>query len=261
MKTLLNRVYSDYLMPSRLGEYEHLLQQAAAMGYAQLPVRDFFRARLQPGQLPAKVLVHRHDIDSDLRTARKMFALETRHGIRATYYFRLCTLDFGFMREIEAAGGEASYHYEEAADFAKRHRIRKADELRRRFPEIREIFVRNFESISERLGLPLATVASHGDFVNRRLNVINHELLRDRALRERCGIECESYDIELLSHVDLYISDRKHPVYYHPVSPFDALGRHDRIMFLTHPVQWETNWIDNTRCNTRRLVEELAWRA
>jgi hypothetical protein len=261
MNSLLNRVYADYLMPSRLGEYEALLQQAAAMGYAQLPVRNFFRALGQPGQLPAKVLVHRHDIDSDLRTARKMFALEARHGIQATYYFRLCTLDFGFMREIEAAGGEASYHYEEVAEFAKRHRIRKADELRRHFPEIGELFVRNFERISEQLGLPLATVASHGDFANRRLNVINHELLRDPALRQRCGIECESYDIELLSHVDLYISDRKYPVYYHPISPFDALGRVDRIMFMTHPVQWETNWIDNTRCNAHRLVEELAWRA
>lgn len=261
MKSLLNRLYADYLMPSRLGEYEAVLRQAAEMGYEQMPVRDFFRASRQDGKLPARTLVHRHDIDSDLRTARKLFALEMKHDVKASYYFRLCTLDIGLMREIEAAGGEASYHFEEVADFAKRHRIREANALRQHFPEIREEFLRNFESISERLGLPLATVASHGDFVNRRLNVINHELLRDQALRQRCGIECESYDTELLSHVDLYISDRKYPVYYHPQSPFDALGRHNRIMFLTHPVQWETNWIDNTRLNAHRLVEELAWRA
>jgi hypothetical protein len=70
------------------------------------------------------VLVHRHDIDSDLRTARKMFALEVKHGVQASYYFRLSTLDYGFMRDIEAAGGEASYHYEEVATYAKRHRLR-----------------------------------------------------------------------------------------------------------------------------------------
>ncbi|GAB3435710.1 hypothetical protein NX773_22550 [Massilia solisilvae] len=261
MKTVFHRFYADYLMPSRLGEYEAVLRQAKEMDYAQLPVRDFFRALAQPATLPERVLVHRHDIDSDLRTAKKLFAVESRHGIQATYYFRLCTLDFGFMREIAAAGSEASYHYEEVSDFAKRHRIRDADALRKRFPEIRELFIRNFDSIRQRLGMPLATVASHGDFANRRLNVINHELLRDPDLRAHCGIECEAYDEPLLRNIDMYISDRKYPVYYRPMSPFDALGQHRRILFLTHPVQWETNWVDNTRLNARRLVEELAWRA
>jgi hypothetical protein len=260
MKSMFQRLYADYLMPSRLGEYDDILRQAKSLAYAQWSVRTFFRALSDPGALPDRVLVHRHDIDSDLRTAKKMFAIETRNGVSASYYFRLCTLDFGFMRDIEAAGGEASYHYEEVADFAKRHRIRDAEALRLRFPEIRQQFVRNFDSIATCLGHPLTTVASHGDFANRRLNVINHELLRDPDLRRRCGIECEAYDQALLSHIDMYISDRKYPVYYRPSSPFDALGRHGRILFLTHPVQWETNWVDSTCGNARRLAEELAWR-
>ena len=258
---MLHRLYSDYLMPSRLGEYERLLQRANEAGYAQVSVRSFHREFAMPGTPVRKVLVHRHDIDSDLRTAKKMFALESRHGVAASYYFRLTTLDFGFMRDIEAAGSEASYHYEEVADYAKRHRIRSAPEIRRHFPEIREQFIRNFEHISERLGLSMATVASHGDFANRRLKVINHELLLDHELRRRCGIECESYDAELLRHFDAYISDREYPHHYYPMSPFDALGRYDRICLLTHPVQWETNWIETTRCNVRRVAEEIAWRA
>jgi hypothetical protein len=260
MKSVLNRIYSDYLMPSRLAKYEALLRVAGEAGYAQLSVRSFFRALGTSGVADGKVLVHRHDIDSDLRTARKLFALEAKHGATASYYFRLSTLDFGFMREIEAAGGEASYHYEEVADFAKRHRIRNGDEVRRQFPAIRAEFARNFERIADGLGVPMATVASHGDFANRRLKVINHELL-DPELRARCGIECESYDAALLANFDLYISDRPHPQYYHPQSPFEALGRQRRICFLTHPVQWETNWGESTRCNLRRLAEELAWRA
>lgn len=265
MNAMLNRVYADYLMPSRLGEYDTLVREVASAGYAQLSVREFFRQshdkdRAQGHPMP-RSFVHRHDIDSDLRTAKKMFAIESRHGVRASYYFRLCTLDYGFMREIEAAGSEASYHYEEVADFAKRHRLRSAEAVRQRFPEIRELFARNVSRIVERLGLPLTTVASHGDFANRRLKVVNHELLRDDALRRRCGIECESYDAELLRCFDLYISDRKHPVYYYPLSPFDALGKYQHICLLTHPVQWETNWVESTRCNVRRLVEEMAWRA
>jgi len=259
MKTLFNRVYADYLMPSRLAEYDALLARAARCGYRQLSVRDFHRMACREAQPPSKVLVHRHDIDSDVRTARKMFALETKHGVRASYYFRLSTLDVGFMREIEAAGSEASYHYEEVATFAKRHRLRRGDEVRARFAEIRALFVDNFMRIRAQVGAPMTTVASHGDFANRRLKVINHELLNDPGLRRRCGIECESYDADLLRHFDLYISDRPYPVFYYPLSPFDALGRHERICLLTHPVQWETNWVENTRCNMVRLAEEVAW--
>ena len=43
MNAMLNRVYTDYLMPSRLGEYEALLREVAAAGHAQLSVREFYR--------------------------------------------------------------------------------------------------------------------------------------------------------------------------------------------------------------------------
>lgn len=254
MKSILRRVYADYLMPSRLGEYEALLISAREAGYAQMSVRSFFH-----GTRAKRVLVHRHDIDSDLRTARKMFQLECRHDVHASYYFRLQTLDVGFMREIEAAGSEASYHYEEIAEFAKRRRLRDPIIVRQHFPALRDQFARNVARITKALGRPLVTVASHGDFANRKLNVINHELLADAVLRKRCGIECETYDQALLSRFDMYISDRKYPIYYKPISPFDALGQYQRICLLTHPVQWETNWLDNTRCNLRRLYEEIRW--
>lgn len=257
MNSILNRLYGDYLMPSRIGHYDALIQAAQDAGYDQLSLREFLCPPPPEGRAPT--LVHRHDIDSDTRTAAKMFAIEARHGITASYYFRLSTLDIGFMREIEAYGSEASYHFEEVADYAKRHHIKDADAIRSRFPEIRTQFLHNLERIEARLGLKLRTVASHGDFVNRRLKVINHEILGDRAFRARCGIACETYDDELLSQFDLYISDRPPPQYYHPVAPRAALGRYNCICLLTHPVQWETNWRESTRCNVRRLVEDLTW--
>jgi hypothetical protein len=258
MKGLFHRIYSDYLMPSRLGSYEALVDEARSQGYRQMTVRGFFDAA-KTGALPPRALVHRHDIDSDLRTARKLFAIEGKYGAHASYYFRLSTLDIGFMREIEAAGSEASYHYEEVADFAKRNRLRSAAAVRARFPDIRALFAANFERIEHQLGCKMRTVASHGDFANRRLNIINHELLRDKGLRARCGIDCEAYDEALLRHFDLYLADRPHPQYFHPISPFAALGQYQRICFLTHPVQWETNWAETTRCNLRRLVQEASW--
>ena len=255
--SFLNRIYSDYLMPSRLAEYDGLLQAAHAAGYAQMSVREFLHARHCPQR--GHTLVHRHDIDSDVRTAAKMFAIEARHGVTASYYFRLSTLDLGLMREIEAYGSEASYHFEEVADFAKRHHIKDAAALRVRFPEIRELFLRNCHAIERALGTRLVTVASHGDFANRRLQVINHEILSDAGFRSRCGIVCETYDRELLDEFDMYISDRPPPRYYYPVAPRSAFGRYRSICLLTHPVQWETNWRESTKCNVRRLVEGLTW--
>jgi len=262
MRVLLNRIYSDYLMPSRLAEYEGLVRAARDCGYHQLSLREFIKATAQgtaQGQARPLTLVHRHDIDSDVRTAAKMFAIEVRHGITASYYFRLSTLDFGLMREIEAYGGEASYHFEEVADFAKRHHLKSADAVRLRFPEIRTEFQRNVTRIEQALGSKIYTVASHGDFANRRLNVINHEILHDHRFRSNCGIACEAYDPEVLKQFDLYISDRPPPAYYYPTAPRAALGRYHCICLLTHPVQWETNWRASTRTNMRRLIDGLIW--
>ncbi|SHH02561.1 hypothetical protein [Massilia sp. CF038] len=257
MKKLINRMYSDYLMPSRLGYYDTLVRTAKERGYDQLSLREFLCP--PPAEGRGLSLVHRHDIDSDVRTAAKMFAIEVRHGITASYYFRLSTLDFGLMREIDAYGSEASYHFEEVADFAKRHHIHDPDVLRSRFPAIRVQFRQNLQRIERTLKRKLVTVASHGDFANRRLAVINNEILLDPEFRARCGIACEAYDDDLLRQFDVSISDRPHPVYFHPLDPLAALGRYRSICLLTHPVQWETNWRESTRCNVRRLVEGLAW--
>lgn len=78
-------------------------------------------------------------------------------------------------------------------------------------------------------------------------------------LRARCGIAHEAYDANLLDRFDLYISDRPPPVFYHPVAPSAAFGRHRCICLLTHPAQWETNWRAGTHTNMRRLVQGLTW--
>jgi len=259
MKALLQRLYSDYGMPSRLAMYEQLVRAAHGAGFVQTSVRDFFD-RARAGQLAgSRFIVHRHDIDTDLRTTRKLFEIEKKHGIRSSYYFRLSTLDFGLMREIESYGGEASYHYEEVAAFAKKHKLKDPDLVRQRLPEIRKVFRDNFTWFEGQLGRKIRTVASHGDFANRRLKLNNAEILADPALRHECGIECEAYDAALLGHIELYIADRPPPQYYCPASPFDILDKHDRICLVTHPRQVETNWAENTKANLFRFYEAVTW--
>jgi hypothetical protein len=260
MKALINRLYGNYLMPSRLQQYDELLRCAADAGYCQTSVRDFFRSIEDAGFVHRKFVVHRHDIDSDIRTARKIFDIEKKYGVKSTFYFRLSTLDFKLMQEIDEYGSEASYHYEEIATFAKSNNIRSSSEVIGRLQEIRNDFVKNFEFIQGKFGGKLVTVASHGDFANRQLAVSNTEILNDSDLRRHCGIECESYDRALLDKFDIYISDRPYPGDFHPTSPFNAIGTQKKICVLTHPVQWETNWIETTKINFLRLYEGLVWR-
>jgi hypothetical protein len=257
MTTLLRRLYCDYLMPSRLASYEEVVLSAHEAGYIQTSVREYFDL-VRAGQgLPEKVLVHRHDIDTDLRTTRKLFDIEKKHGIKSSYYFRLSTLDFNLMREIEEYGSEASYHYEELATYVKKNKIKDPAALRNRLPEIRSHFIANFKTIEHQFGKKMRTVASHGDFTNRRLKVNNTEILDDQRLREDCGIACEAYDRALLDHIDIYIADRPAPQYYYPIPPSRALRVHRRICLVTHPRQVETNWKENTKDNLFRFYEGL----
>lgn len=258
MNSILGRLYCDYLMPSQLAAYEDLVRAAHMAGYAQTSVRRY-HDMVKGRSLPGKVIVHRHDIDTDLRTTRKLFAIEKKHGIKSSFYFRLSTLDIDLMREIEEYGSEASYHYEELATFAKRNKIKDAAELRGRLPEIRTQFIANFSRIEQRLERKMRTVAGHGDFANRKLKVNNTEILADPQLRRRCGIEVETYDRNLMENIDIYITDRPPPQYYHPSSPLASLGRHRRIYLLTHPRQVETNWQANTKENWCRIYETLTW--
>jgi hypothetical protein len=259
MNAMLSRLYCDYLMPSQLAAYEDLVRAAHKAGYAQTGVRLYHDMVSKGRTLPDKVIVHRHDIDTDLRTTRKLFEIEKKHGIKSSFYFRLSTLDIDLMREIEEYGSEASYHYEELATYAKKNKIKDAAALRDRLPEIRTDFIANFSRIEQRFGRKMRTVASHGDFANRKLKVNNTEILADPQLRQRCGIEVETYDRTLMENIDIYITDRPPPQFYYPSSPLDALGRHRRIYLLTHPRQVETNWKANTKENLCRFYEDLTW--
>jgi hypothetical protein len=246
-------------MPSRLSMHERVLRAGQDAGFVQTSVREFFDCVRTGKAVASKFIVHRHDIDTDLRTTRKLFEIEKKHGIRASYYFRLSTLDFGLMREIEEYGSEASYHYEEVASFAKRNKIKDPALVRDCLPEIRNAFRKNFHWLEQQLGKKIRTVAGHGDFANRRLKVNNTEILADRQLREECGIECEAYDRDLLDHIDMYIADRPPPQYYCPTSPLNVIGVHQRICLVTHPRQVETNWKENTKDNIFRFYEAVTW--
>ena len=116
----------------------------------------------------------------------------------------------------------------------------------------------NFEFIEFRF--KIQTIASHGDFANRKLGITNHQISDDLELRHTLGIQCEAYDKRLMDSFDIYLSDRMPPQKFVPMEPKEAINKgHNIICILTHPRQWNSSWVDNTRENITRFVEGFQW--
>ena len=214
------------------------------------------------GADPADTGAVRLDIDTDLRTTRALWQVMCEMKVRGSFYFRLSTLDVGLMQEIHAAGSEASYHYEEVATYAKRHRLKSRAEVEARMPAIRALFAENYRRVKALTGLPLHTVASHGDWINRRLGITNLELLQDPSLREALGIELEAYDQALHRHYARRYSDGAYPSLWLDGDPLEALeNRLSVVEILMHLRHWAANVPVNLRDNIQRIGEELLYRS
>ena len=258
---LVHRFYSDYLLPSRISEYDLILRSALDKGYNHLTLPEF-RSLVMSGKLDSnsRLFLHRHDIDTDIATARMLFNTEKKYGIRASYYFRLSTLDFKLMKEIKEYGSEVGYHYEEIAAYCKFYGIKDSNTVTTRFDDIRENFMKNLAIVEKGCGFKIRSIASHGDFVNRRLGVSNHYFIDSEFLSSN-GIDFECYDPKLISKYSIIISDAPYPKFYIPVDPLKVINDgHQVIYMLTHPRHWRASVHVNIKDNILRIWEGLKYK-
>jgi hypothetical protein len=261
VRKFFNRLYSDFMMPSRLPEYELLLQKALEQGYETYSVFSFWQHIKKDGlNHKQKYLILRHDIDTDIETAKEIWKIEQRLGVEASYYFRLSTLDVSFMQSIHQSGSEASYHYEELASYCKQYKLKDPVDVNIHMDDIRKQFKENYLSLKDLTGLPLKTVASHGDFVNRKLGMTNVEILKNNRLREELGIVCEVYDPSLMKNVTKRYSDTLAPDYWKPYHPFKSFNTKEPVVYiLTHPRHWRKRIRENAVENFRRVWEGIRY--
>lgn len=256
---LRKRLYEDFFMPSRLSEYAEMLRVALQNGYTVLSIEHYLKIIRADKIGSGRFLVLRHDVDSDVETAKIMLDIECSFGVPASYYFRLCTIDTDFMRRIARTGGEVGYHYEEIATFSKKQGFKTRAEVERCLPEIRDAFRRNLLSLRSRTGLPMKIVASHGDWMNRRLRMLNHELFDDE-LRREMSIEAEAYDSCLLYGITSRISDSNYPLFWNPVDPRVPLSEGSPVVYvLTHPRHWASNVHENALLELNRISEAFKY--
>lgn len=258
-----NRLYANFLMPARLDEYERLLRAALGCEYQVHSIVSFWQ-QLQGGRAPLRGTNHlilRHDVDTDPATAEQMWRVERKLGVSSTYYFRLSTLSFSLMKEMDDSGFEASYHYEEVATVAKQRGLSTPGDVYRELPRMRAIFSDNLRRLREQTGLPMITAASHGDFINRKLGIANTVMLDDKAFRAEVGISLEAYDQELNTHVTSRHADRPYPLFWYPDDPLSAITRREPvILVLTHPRQWRASPAENLSQDFGRLWEGARYR-
>jgi len=256
---LWDRVYSDFLMRSRLSEYEKLLESALRASYRISSVGGTWR-RISDGVLDPQErhLVLRHDIDTDPGTAAAMWDIDRRLGVESSHFFRLSTLAPALMAEIAAGGSEVSYHYEELSTVAKRRRFRTASDALAALPEAQDLFAANLRRLRATTGLPMRVVASHGDFVNRHLRISNWVILADRDFRRDVGVDLETYDEDFLRHLPDRHSDAEYPLHWDYHDPAEAIRAGTPVVYvLVHPRHWRVDRRANARDDIQRLVEGL----
>ena len=248
-------------MGDRLSAYRLLLRTIRDAGYVFWSVPELAARVTRGATLERRVCVLRVDVDSDPAGAARMFACERECGVRATYYFRLSTLDPDLVRQIIAYGSEVGYHFEEIATVAKRLGLRSRADVDVRLEAIRTEFRHNIAHFTRRCGYAPRTVAAHGDFANRRIGIANSHLLTRRLIDE-LGLVSDIHDERVYGALAARFLDQPAPTWWTPDDPVELLAakRPSPMLVLVHPRQWTCNPLLNLSLDIGRVREEIAYR-
>jgi hypothetical protein len=262
VRYLFGRLQREYFMRPRIGEFDALLGNLKLQGYEFCSVLGFAEMVRTGAQRHRKCCIVRIDVDSDPKFCLQVSDSLRKHDCTASFYFRLCTIDRRVMRRLLDDGFEVGYHFEELATLAKKYHLKSRNEVLARIDECRSEFRRNFIRFSDVLGARPATVASHGDFVNRKLAQTN-AIIVDDELREELQIYAEAYDNDLVAAFDHSVIDKGPPVLWMPDSPerlaMEASNEPHCMRILIHPKQWRNSFYWNTRQIIERVVQGVLY--
>lgn len=252
MKQIFNRIYNDYFMKSRLDEYEQLLKKFLNNNYQFIMIKDYDKMNKN-----GKYIIIRHDIDSDLKIAKKMFEIEKKLNIKSTFYFRLSTFDNKLIEDINKYGSEVGYHFEEIANFCKENKNISSSFVFDNLDEIKKTFINNVKKFENETNSKLYSVAAHGDFVNRKINVYN-SILMDEKVRKDINVDIEAYDIE--KHLDFRTCDCMYPKFW-LTDPNTAIKEDKKkVLLLVHTRWWDKSPLIRFKNDFIRLVESVRYK-
>jgi len=191
-----------------------------------------------------------------------MWDTEVKLNTHSSYYFRLTTMDRLLARELHASGCEASYHYEELSTLIKVKGINNRQGALKELDNARAAFRQNLYELRNTIGVPMRSVAAHGDFANRKLRICNTLILQDSVLRMEAGIDVEAYDnwpsLEVRRHSDV---TREYPrVWQEEGGPnVSFLKAVPVIHLLVHPEGWVRSITQNVLDDVNRVRESIKY--
>ncbi len=248
---IVNRIYNDYFMSSRMDEYEKLLKTFLDNGYEFLMIRDY-KKNINKNK---KVIFIRHDIDSDVQIAREMFLIEKKLNIKTTYYFRLETFTQDLVSEILSYGSEVGYHYEELATFVKENKIYKKEDVLNSMTKIQDMLISNIKMLEEHYNFKITSIASHGDFMNRKLGITN-TVIYDNSLRKKLKL-IEAYDLD--DCVDFRTSDTMYPKFFKE-DPYLAISKKaKKVLLLIHTRYYKRNPKERFKLDVKRFIDSIKY--
>jgi len=244
---MINSSINKLFKQSRLAEYSSILDFALSNGYLLTSLADWYENQFYPGR---KVIVLRHDVDFIPEGAYKMFLIEKDRNIKSTYYFRWSTANEKIVKSISSAGFEVSLHYETLATYCKKYKIYQAglvtEEVLR---DCRSVLFKEVKDFEARFG-KIRTLSSHGELWNMKVGIPNHILI-DTGFYKETGIYFETYDQNVLSKFDKYISDssiKTNHEWKYGITPMEAINSQIKcICLLTHPNHWDYGLIQNIK--------------
>lgn len=245
------RIYSDYIMGNRYKEYEEFLKLFLKYDYKFICVKDYELLNDNDN----KYIVLRHDIDSDIKIAKKMFEIEKKLNIKSTYYFRLCTIDTEFIREIYDYGSEVGYHYEEIAQYCKDHNVISKEFVINNIDDIKTCMIKNIKKFEDDTNVKIYSIASHGDFINRKINIPNKYLYQDD-IKQKLKL-IEAYDIENL--IDFRTADTMYPKFWKRDIKEAINQKSKNVLVLVHPRWWNSSPLIRARLDIQRIIDEIKY--
>lgn len=151
---------SRTLARARWSEYGALLETALANGYRVLGVEQWLTAGAPTGDGP--LLVLRHDVDQQPRSALAMARVERGLGIGSAWYFRWRTADAGTIARLRQDGDAVGFHYETLSRLALERGARGEAAIAALVPEARRLLTEEIATFN-RLHGAVRTICPHGD--------------------------------------------------------------------------------------------------
>ncbi|MDU1323059.1 MAG: hypothetical protein E6931_16360 [Clostridium botulinum] len=237
--TGISFIFKNIFLNNRFDYYDYYIKLAKERGYVVTSFIDYLENYKGTNK---KVLILRHDIDWNSINTKLMFEIEKNNNVKATYYFRWCTMDYDIIKEMNESGFEVGLHYETLATYCLENNITElSDDTIKVCREKLKDEIRKFKNNTN---VDMKTMANHGHPKNVELGASNNILLENEVYKDY-GIICEAYDKEFYKHVITHIMDND--VMYnfgfsYKSNPIDAINNNDKlIVFLAHPHHWKFN--------------------